>query len=121
MRLQMKSTLAAGAAGLLMLLMLVTLGCGAEATSGEPRALASAAQPCTASVVPAPEALPALGARSMLEIRNDTTRRLVYRAALEAAGGWRPTDVLPVMAGLDNFESWPTPLRALAVFDLREQ
>lgn len=58
---------------------------------------------------------------TMLAVRNATSGRLAYRAALQLRGdaAWRETSTIPVMAGLENYESWQDPIEALALFELR--
>jgi hypothetical protein len=61
------------------------------------------------------------GGQTMLSVKNDTASQLRYRAlaSLPGATGWQETSIIPVRAGLFGFESWPEPIDALALFEMR--
>lgn len=58
---------------------------------------------------------------TMLLMNNRTSTDLTYRALMRLPGAseWQETSILPVRAGLLGGESWPHPIDALALFELR--
>ena len=58
---------------------------------------------------------------TVLAIKNDTSSHLAYRALIRVPGAakWQETSIAPVMAGLSGFESWPDPIDAIALLDMR--
>lgn len=61
------------------------------------------------------------GFMMMLTIKNNTKHRLYMNALMTVPGqtGIKQTSILPVEAGLSNFESWPHPIVQLVLRDLR--
>jgi hypothetical protein len=53
----------------------------------------------------------------MLNVTNPFKKNLAYRALMYPlkAGKWVETDVLPVMAGLSGFETWPDVITSIAL------
>jgi hypothetical protein len=58
---------------------------------------------------------------TMLAIKNVMSSQLAYRAFIRLPGAaeWQETSIAPVMAGLSGFESWPHPIDAIALLDMR--
>jgi hypothetical protein len=61
------------------------------------------------------------GAMMMLIIRNRTSHQLNMRALMTVPGekGKMETSIIPIQAGLTNFESWPHAIVKLLLHDLR--
>src|SRR5262245_30413500 len=59
---------------------------------------------------------------TMLTVKNGTSSNLTYRALMRVPGAadWQETSIVPVMAGLLGIESWPHPIDAIAMFELRQ-
>jgi hypothetical protein len=57
---------------------------------------------------------------SMLTVKNNLGRRIAYEAAMQlpTEARMRPTSVLPIEAGLTNYESWPHPVAQLVLFNI---
>lgn len=60
-------------------------------------------------------------ATATLKLINHTTHSLTMRALMMVPGEKKPveTSILPLNAGMTNFESWPQALRQLLVYEIQ--
>jgi hypothetical protein len=58
---------------------------------------------------------------TLLEVHNGFPKAVQYRALMQVEGtaGWQETSIVPVPPGLSNFETWPHPIGALALFEFQ--
>ena len=81
------------------------------------------------AVPQAPANTPHISARMSVEpgmtvlfVENGTSSTLAYRALIRLPGSaeWQETSIVPVMGGLSGSETWPQPLDAIALFEMRQ-